>query len=66
MKQNILRKMVHVRSNTNMIQEVEEEEFIDEEDDGWEDGDGEPCPTCGKLYRCWTLVQSLPLSFCWI
>ncbi|GMH41135.1 hypothetical protein BSKO_09045 [Bryopsis sp. KO-2023] len=30
-----------------------DEEYEEEvgEEEGWEDGDGEPCPTCGKLYR---------------
>lgn len=44
------------------MQEVEDEEFMEDEDDGWEDGDGEPCPTCGKLYRCCAVGRLVPFS----
>jgi hypothetical protein len=30
----------------------EEDEEEEEEHDGYADGDGEPCPNCGRVYRC--------------
>jgi len=29
----------------------EDDDDDDEDDEGWEDGEGDPCPSCGRLYR---------------
>eukprot|EP00878_Enallax_costatus_P021179 GHUV01022414.1.p1 GENE.GHUV01022414.1~~GHUV01022414.1.p1 ORF type:complete len:155 (+),score=42.21 GHUV01022414.1:435-899(+) len=32
-------------------QRVDEEADDDDEDDGWQDGEGDPCPGCGRFYK---------------
>jgi hypothetical protein len=33
----------------------------DDEDDEWRDGEGDPCPGCGGLYKCVPLTLQLQL-----
>lgn len=38
-----------------------------EKDDAWNDGDGEPCPTCGRLYRTedfWIACDTCDVWYC--
>ena len=39
----------------------------DEEGDNetYADGEGDPCPNCGRIYKCALLVCATRLSFCW-
>lgn len=46
-------------------EEEEEDDQRPEGDSEWEEGDGDPCPNCGAVYRCgFTHLYGHGLLFC--